>query len=693
MIQEYIVMNNSKSFIALAFIREVENPYEIFCNYIEYCLYMAKYNSLTYDELLMSFKENSGLNIPNYIFSHCLKIMLSDNTITKIANRTKYKLINRSIDINDFESRKRGLENQEDVLIKDLISYVSNEFNKDWDYKKAQTCITNFLLLDDNTYSVFTDSDIVDVYSENSDEWIIKSYIRNLKESDSLYYKYLLDITNGLVTYIGVLYTNPNDNTIVIEDTDFYLDTKLILRFLGYTTEIYHESIVQLVNIVRDTYNGNVCVFKHTVSEVRSALYNAHTTLDKGQEIEDNELRMYQKINNISSDDFKVDSDSVEEELTSNNIRIQEKIEWDDTSCWINHINEQLLFDEIKKHRKIFKKISIDNDVNAINQINMLRNGNYSVHFGGENKLPIIVTNNTLLIKNIKDFILKDIEEDSNSVWKISKMPIISDTALMCKLWSHSNQKKINIPELIFSKNAHSILSYDDMFFSNLRERSSQLKSKYRCKVFNLSNERMEKVEKLIIKNYNGNIEELSDDELIYTIEESYKVDKIALENRVAAQNDIIKIKDEIIEDDKIKLINNERKLIVAYSQKYLDKFGANILFILFAKYWWILSTIIIAIISYFGLPKINVNKEENIFIGSIVSLAPLLYRIIIEISKKVSSKKEVVDFIDRRCMKIAKEKYTRRIKKRMPFEEKEYEEQIIKYCIEESKYFKKDTD
>lgn len=83
MIGEYIQMNNRNSLIALSFLREVENPYEIFCNYIEYCLLSFKGHMASYEKLLDSFKNNSGLNIPNYIFSHCLKIMFSKKSYRK----------------------------------------------------------------------------------------------------------------------------------------------------------------------------------------------------------------------------------------------------------------------------------------------------------------------------------------------------------------------------------------------------------------------------------------------------------------------------------------------------------------------------------------------------------------------------------------------------------------------------------
>lgn len=113
MIREYIDVNNANSFIALSFIRETENPYELFCKYIEYTLLKAKNRMLTYDKLLLNFKKYSGLNIPNYIFGYSLKLMLSSKNIDKVNNNTNYKLIQKSIDIKDFENKKRILEDQE----------------------------------------------------------------------------------------------------------------------------------------------------------------------------------------------------------------------------------------------------------------------------------------------------------------------------------------------------------------------------------------------------------------------------------------------------------------------------------------------------------------------------------------------------------------------------------------------------
>lgn len=684
MIGEYIQMNNRNSLIALSFLREVENPYEIFCNYIEYCLLSFKGHMASYEKLLDSFKNNSGLNIPNYIFSHCLKIMFSKKAIEKRNNGTMYYLINQTLDLSKFKTKTKILERQEQDLLSDLVSFVK-EYNKSWTIKEAKNYLCDLLLADDNVYSIFNEEKPHKNFDESTNEWLVQKYIRNIYESKDVYYDYLMDIVQGLVVYVGTLYTNPNNN-INIVNTDFYFDTKLILRFLGYTSDVYHQSVTQLIDLIRKIYKGNICVFRHTVKEIESALYNASKNLSNNTEIDDNELRIYSKLKNIDSDDFRIFSDSVEQDLINNGIRIQEEIAWENHDCWIDAIQEDVLFDEIKKTRKIYKEQSIKNDVNAINQINMLRKGDYSVHFGGENALPIIVTNNSVFIKCIKNFILKDLETDSNSTWKIGRMPIISDTALMCTLWSNTSNKNIEIPELLFSKNAHAILQYDDSFFDNLRERSKILNEKYKCKIFNLSVERMEKIESLIIKNNNGNIEGLSDEDIIFTIEESYKADKMYLQKEVAEKENIISEQTAIIVEKEQEIETKKQQLIQAYSKKYINDFGLYYLLIIISNYWWIISTLILALIS-FCIPNIESNKISNLGIKCIISLLPLVYKLIIEILKKFVSRKEVTDKINIICMNKVRNGYIKRLRNSLSDEERTYEEEIIDYCLNNAKY------
>ena len=676
---------NNNSFIALSFIKEVENPYEIFCDYIEYTLLTDKSHSLGYEKLITQFKEHSGLNIPHYIFNYCLKIMFSSNKIVKTNYGTLYKLSKSTLDLKSFQLKKKILENQEKELIEDLMDFSHKNFGKDWDYSNARKALSSFLMIEDNIHSIYIDSKINKNYIENTDEWILQKYIKYLLDVKNYYYDYLMDIMKGLALYVGTLYTNPNENNYSLIGTDFYLDTKLILRFLGYTTEIYQQTVTQLVDIIKNEYKGNICVFSHNVQEVKSALYNAHIALKNGNDIDDNELRMHQKLKNKDSNDFKVDSDSVEYELEVHEIRIQPKIQWTDTSCWINNIKQEVLFNEIKKSRKIFKEQSISNDVDAINQINMLRNGDYSVHFGGVNSLPIIITNNTPLIRAIKNFIIKDTENDSSSTWNIGKMPIISDTALMCKLWANAENKKDDIPILLFSRNAYSILPFDDSFFSNLKERSKNLKEKYNCKIFSLSNERLEKIESLIIQNNNGNIESLSDDDLIYTIKESYEKDKLALKDEVKSRDEVIIDQEEIIKQKNKIIESKDLQLISVYGTKYLDKLGINVLPILFSKYWWIISTVVLAILNL-SIPKINTSNEINVILKVFFISIPSLCKIAIELLKKIVAKPKVINWIHDKFVVSVYKKYVQNIKNNLLPEESVFEKEIIQYCTNNSK-------
>ena len=71
----YINMANQNSLIALAYIKEMDNPLEVFCNYIQICLQITPGNSLRHDELAEKIVEQFGLKMPHHMIKMCCRIL------------------------------------------------------------------------------------------------------------------------------------------------------------------------------------------------------------------------------------------------------------------------------------------------------------------------------------------------------------------------------------------------------------------------------------------------------------------------------------------------------------------------------------------------------------------------------------------------------------------------------------------
>ena len=116
-------MANNNTLLALAYIRESNNPLQVFCNLILYCLSCAPDQKLRHDELKSKMIDVFGLNIPNHVIDSCARFLLNDRSIKKHPDGSGYELIEQRFDISRFETEKTALELSEKALINDLISF------------------------------------------------------------------------------------------------------------------------------------------------------------------------------------------------------------------------------------------------------------------------------------------------------------------------------------------------------------------------------------------------------------------------------------------------------------------------------------------------------------------------------------------------------------------------------------------
>lgn len=155
--------------------------------------------------------------------------------------------------------------------------------------------------------------------------------------------------------------------------TSFYLDTKMMLRYLGYSWPELVQETRELVDLIRKEYQGNICIFQHTYQEIASALSNEIHALEYGDE-ENYELECFRKINSYKKDRFKLDLQKLERKITE-----EEKIEIsEDEDVTVDknkryNLNCRKLSDYIHGSYPKWKANTVYNDVNSINQINIKR--------------------------------------------------------------------------------------------------------------------------------------------------------------------------------------------------------------------------------------------------------------------------------------------------------------------------------
>jgi hypothetical protein len=674
-------MENKNSLIALAYLKENDNPLLVFCTYILYSLEVSSAKSLTYNTMCENISSEFGLNLPMQIIRVCIRILKKQNKIKSLPGGNGFKIEDGSFNLKEFNNKRESFREKEICLINKLQKYVLS-FNQNWDYDQSKKYLTDFLLTNQNAAKLFTDGS---VYNKNnnyiSPNYYVGKFITTLLNNDSEITEYLIDIVSGLMIYIGIFQTDDyqQEKERKFKGTNFYIDTKLLLRAMGYSWKLEVESTRKLLNLIVEDYGGNICVFNHTIGEIECALLNASENLKNNKQISDYELRMYAELNNCDEYDFELYKDEVRKKITNDlNYYIQPDLNWNDTNLNKFNIDWEKLSDYISNNHPHWKKRAIENDVNSINYINILRKGNYTAKFGGKKKLPVFITSNIFLVNDIKQYIINNMDKDSmgndrgTSNWSTNRLPIVSDSMIMCRLWLPKAKSLLSIPTLTLARDAYAAQQADDKFYEKLKFTANDLSKKHNINLIDISEVRRTKLEELIIKNSLGHIDDITPDIVATSVDELVKIETIQSKKELEK-------KSEENRKNSILIKQQEEDIIKSASLRYPIKFRWKSLIII-SKYWLFIITFL-SDVFYILLPLIDTNKHVIVIIISIV-----LY--IIGFINSKSKKLSFIQFLQRKSISFVWGRYKNEVTNSLLDHEKKFDKEILQSCINNNSYF-----
>lgn len=669
MVLEVIDLGNNNALIALAYIKENNNPLMVFCNYILYCLSKASSNTLRHDELTDKIKDEFGLIMPNHMAKVCVGVLVKDRKVIKLRNGAGYKLIDFNFNIEEFDRKRHLLRSKEEDLVNGLIRFVK-KFEYDWTYDQAREQLANFLVERENAYNLFATGTIDRVSKSVPNEWYVSRYITSLLENKSTVTDYLIDIVNGLMIYIGVYQTQnySQEKDKKFKETDFYIDTKLLLRAMGFSWTLEVEATKELIDLIKSEYGGNICVFEHTIGEIESALFNAADALKCGEKIYDYELATFAVLNKCNVYDFELYIKSVRKRIEELDYEIKPSSDWNDSDTRKHNLDWDKLCDFIKERHPNWKDRAIRNDMASINNINILRKGDYSENYGGKKRLPIFITSNSLLVRDIREYILKHGDDDVGTAnWCVSSLPIITDNMLMCRLWVPKATCLTSIPILTLSRNAYAAQQASIPFLEKLKETMLEIKGKHNVNIIDISDVRKSKLEEILIKNTCGDLDELTPDVMATSVDELISLETLTLNQNI----------DDLKEDkakDTLTISKQEQQIVKSACARYINKLGASGIIIFSAQNWWVITSLLLGIISiYFS--QLNTSNFTYMAISLLLKLL-----------EKVFDKPIITHFLLYKTVNIAWKSYSNRIRRTLIGLEKDYENSILKNCMIENK-------
>lgn len=659
-------MRNKNSLISLAYIKVNDNPLQVFCHYILVLLLKAPEQSLRADLLKSKLFNTFGLDMPQQLINNCISLLEKSGDVVKLPSGAGYKVGQTTFDIDNFERTILYLNEQEDKLLSSLMAFVKDRFGQNWSKDEARNHLSSFLGKEGYGAQLFLQQEISVEAKSASFSWYIGRYINHVQRENGIEKKCLEEIVNGMMVLQGITLTGDyqQNKNQKFRGTVFYFDTRLVLRALGFSWKAQVDSARDMVKLLLEKYEAKIGIFPQTLREVQNALAAARSAFQKHKPIADYELKLYSEL--------YPEKAAIEFDHSTNVIGLLQRVlkidsptllNWDDDDTQKYTIDTVKIANYIEKQCG-WRRGAINNDVEIINQINILRKGDYTRHYGGRSKLPVFVTSNSKLSHTFREYITNS-EEDGRE-WNAHALPVISDNMLLYRIWIPFATEFSDLPALTLSRFAYSAQNEGFVFFEKFREMAKTLDQTQNVDIIDITELTRMKLEDILIRNTNGNLEQMTDAVVATSLEEYVKLSNLNLR----------------VENETLSKRADERdsQVIELLAKRYVNKLGVWRIMLFFSRIWWLLAFAVL-----FGITSLC--NAQIYWYG--VSIVPVVIQLFQFAMDKLVDDRGWRFTVYRWMLTYVKKKYINKISTRI--KKAGYEDDldaVIEYCLKHTKVF-----
>ena len=640
----------SKNLASYAVYKELydsqKDSYDIIAEFIKSVLKKRNKRNITSQEVVTFLKEDFDFQIPESIIKTTLRTRLKFKKLNGVfSSAVDYISEDLSIEI----KQEQIIENNEHI-IDNLFRYIEQEKNitlKEKEKEHISQAFSSFLLngngLDSNYYKD------------------ISSYII-LNQSNVEFQKQLNTIKQGVILYSGIRYGEITEKRKQLQNNlTIYLDTEIIFHIAGYNGNLYQDLFNEFYSLVKEFNSIKKSVyfkyFQITQNEINSYFKKAEELLEKPAKVDPSKAAM-----NYIIEGCETKSDIVSKKTKLFKLLETLNITLDPTEIFLNEETQKYnlisteLIEDLKN--KGYKDYEIENSLNKLNAINILRGERYNNNFN--NICYILLSGNSKIFKFGWNEHLKARGE----------VPLVTYLDfLINKFWLMLNKGfgNSNLPKT-FDVVTKAQIILATSINSNINDKYEQLQEEVRQgnlekgeiidTIYALKNE-VKQPEEITKETLSNILDSLSINDIEQHKNEKEKYKQLSIDNEkenIKLKEDIDSIK-QLTEQQKQELLQEKQEKLLALEKlKKIADEKSNKKIIQYKSLWSLL--IIIYYIGFiFSIYEFGWDTMEKWtwIIGSLPLIVSVLYTIIyektIKILNHISHKKE--DYIQKEYDKL----------------------------------------
>lgn len=407
------------------------------------------------------------------------RILQRETSETESANKKNiikrdgsFYLINRLDEHNAlFTERRTKCKEKSDAVSVALSVYLSKKAacgRTNYTQEEAERYLLSFFEARGNSVLTSVD-DLRQILSKNNEiEYFIARFILEHNEKRSIYMDYIVELVKGYYVTTALYYQaeNPDITTASFKDVTFYLDTSILLAYLGYKSKPQNDSVQELVRNLKSNGAKFAC-FNYNIEEVDSILTAYKTSRVKGSRGASSVTLEYFDENNYSYS--HVES---EQRTFADVLKADEIIPVDPNSMLESHgvdrnisglLNDDAIKSEVLSIRPKYNLTTLPENIQAINAISRVREGKTLRYV--EKCKAVFITKNTVLVSATKKFL----EEQEIDVG----FPLaITDEDLCVIAWLKDFKISNNLPKMRLLENVLAAITPTpellDAYFSHI---------------------------------------------------------------------------------------------------------------------------------------------------------------------------------------------------------------------------------
>lgn len=344
------------------------------------------------------------------IVRRVLRRELSSKTIIQ-KNNEFYLVGSYQAQIDLFNKKRIDCKEHSDRVACELAQYFNNNKVKgrqNYSQKDAEVLLLAFFEKQGGSVILSVDSLRQIVYRDNEINFYIGHFILKAKEENSVLFDYLIELVKGyfVTTAVYLQAENRNVTSALFRDAVFFLDTRILLCYLGYKTKEENESVKETIDGLLK-HGAKAAYFEYNEREV----YNILEAYKRSEVFNISSFYTLEHFDTVGNCASIVDFEQKHfaSYLSEKGIKcfsfadaLSNRAEDDFRGA----LNAENLKNEVIAIKPSYNTDSIDDDIDAIDSVSRIRQGKKLLKI--EECKAVFVTANTVLIAATKQHLKKE---------------------------------------------------------------------------------------------------------------------------------------------------------------------------------------------------------------------------------------------------------------------------------------------